>query len=229
MSIETNTPSVQPILFINPMACATWAGWKTHTRRVFQLPRGMVWYDDLGGEKEGWFCDEGGSGWWHVSEIACPYGQPGDLLYVKEGWRAPRALDALPGSALPHNVPLWYPADGSKAFITNAGEPGRLRSARFMPRRCSRMTLGIKATRVERLQEISETDAKAEGVRPSYITPPPGEFTPFKCGTWSQGFEDLWNSINAARGYGWDTNPWVHVIEFDAIRKNVDDVLREAA
>jgi hypothetical protein len=68
----------------------------------------------------------------------------------------------------------------------------------FMPRRASRITLEITAVRVERLHDISESDAKSEGED-------------------REGFKRLWDSENAKRGYCWEVNPWVWVIEFKTV------------
>lgn len=77
-----------------------------------------------------------------------------------------------------------------------------------MPRWASRITLEVVSVRVERVQEISAADARAEGIR-----------QPKDWETWSDQhgileYRNLWNSINAKRGFGWDKNPWVWVIEF---------------
>jgi hypothetical protein len=84
---------------------------------------------------------------------------------------------------------------------------GRWRHPNHMPRWASRITLEVIDVRVERVQEISEEDAKAEGCllipcAPKYID------------TYRETFADLWNSINEKRGFGWDVNPWVWVVEF---------------
>ena len=89
-----------------------------------------------------------------------------------------------------------------------------------MPRWASRITLRITNVRVERVQEISEEDAQAEGFRREPAMPiDPRDW-----------FRVLWDSINAGRGYPWSANPWVWVVEFTSILENVDAVLaREAA
>jgi hypothetical protein len=73
----------------------------------------------------------------------------------------------------------------------------------FMPRWASRITLEVVSVRVERLQEISDSDARAEGV-----------LCDLNC---RRPFVNLWDFINAERGYGWDSNPWVWVIDFERI------------
>jgi len=86
-------------------------------------------------------------------------------------------------------------------------------SSLFRPRQTSRMTLEIIDIRVERLQEITEEDAIAEGIW--------GKGEPYQgIGDLpSDRFRDLWDSLNAKRGYSWDINPWVWVIEFKRIEK----------
>lgn len=75
----------------------------------------------------------------------------------------------------------------------------------FMPRAASRITLEVTDVRAERLQDISETDAIAEGC-------PNGATRPID---W---YRTLWDDLNAARGFGWDTSPWVWVVEFRRIK-----------
>jgi hypothetical protein len=99
----------------------------------------------------------------------------------------------------------------------------RYKTARFMPRWASRITLEINGVRVERVQNITETDAEAEGVERwvigdgwrEYGLSPADESA---CGapmeTARESFRTLWDSINSARGYGWDANPWVWAVEF---------------
>lgn len=105
--------------------------------------------------------------------------------------------------------------------------PTRWRPSIFMPRWASRITLEIVTVRVERLQEITVTDVLAEGIKQTepdsfYLAPLDGvpDFP------WTQAipaFASLWNSINEKRGYGWDTNPWVWVIEFKKIDQQRGD------
>jgi hypothetical protein len=89
-----------------------------------------------------------------------------------------------------------------------------------MPKRASRLTLTVTDVRVQRVQEISEDDVKAEGVRPEGPD------------LWDRvemlaRFAGLWDSLNAKRGFGWDVNPWVVAMTFTAERRNID--AREAA
>lgn len=168
-----------------------------------------------------------------------------ELRWVREPWRASSAHDDLKPSEIPVGDGINYYADG-EGYLT-----GRYRHARFMPRWASRLTLRITDVRVERLQEISEPDALAEGV-----TMPELEREEFDaslcarcggtllymsvanggahfdtdctdCSTARDRYRHLWNFINGADS--WAANPWVWVLCFDVIKANVDQVLREAA
>jgi len=100
-------------------------------------------------------------------------------------------------------------------FCADAPHDGPFRSPTHMPRWASRITLEITAVRVERLQDISEEDAKAEGVEPIGI-PAVDPFTGEHLGdepSWRYGFQCLWERINGKK-HSWSSNPWVWVIEF---------------
>ena len=85
-----------------------------------------------------------------------------------------------------------------------------------MPREAARLFLAVKNVRLERLQDISSDDACNEGVECCKDCMEHGGCNlPGVCAYSKQEFKELWNSINAKRGYGWDTNPWVWVIEFE--------------
>jgi len=122
----------------------------------------------------------------------------GDRLWVRETFSyreyAFNRIERL------QNFHYW--ADGEVKF----GNWSRPVSPIFMPRWASRITLDITSVRVERVQEISEEDARAEGVEPDKET-----------GSYKDSFMVLWDRLNARRGFGWDKNPWVWVIEFRVI------------
>ena len=191
----------RPILFSAPMVRALLDGSKTQTRRIFKLPPGCSWYDGLGGEKDGWLQDDTGPAWWHVSEQRCPYGQPGDRLWVREAW-APRAID-------PECTTAAYRATDDECN-------GPWKPSIHMPRWASRIDLEITGARVERLQDISEADARAEGA-PGYEEgvdePPPSDDYQW---SYRASFQRLWERINGAES--WAANPWVWVVEFRRIR-----------
>ena len=197
-----------PILFSAPMVRALLAGTKTQTRRIFKPDR-MTWdangryttYAMRGGE-----LSTTGSGpfkpssWLHY----CPYGQPGeDRLYVRETWAAPHAYDHLPPRLIPQDARIHYAATEDRGGLL-------WRPSIHMPRWASRITLEVTGVLVERLQEISYEDARAEGVEFWRNDGTLTELPP--CSEHRYAFEDLWTSINGADS--WNANPWVWVVSF---------------
>ena len=112
------------------------------------------------------------------------------------------------------------PTLGYVAYRADGEYPARLKDTHvwrpsiFMPRWASRITLKITGVRVERLQDISEDDAIAEGAIPVSGFNSDGSNGPT---TYIDAFADLWDSINAKRGFGWDANPWVFVLGFERV------------
>lgn len=148
----------------------------------------------------------------------------GDRLYVREAWRTEsRAYDDLAPSDMGGEETVIYEADSDwKANKT----VGRLRQGMHMPRWASRLTLTVTDVRVQRLQEITEADAIAEGCPVSTV---PGTIGHPLCqlgfnemGTPIFWFRKLWNGLNAARGHGWDVNPWVVAVTFTVEHSNID-------
>lgn len=131
----------------------------------------------------------------------CPYGVPGDRLWVREAWRTARMYDDIPPSDLPRTARIWHEASDLPPDF----EPGRYRHGRFMCRWMSRISLEVTDVRVQRVQDISEEDCKAEGAPWEDCWP-----------TYKQSFEALWDSINAERA-PWASNPWVWAIMFKRI------------
>jgi hypothetical protein len=147
----------------------------------------------------------------------CPYGKFGDKLWVREKWATVYALDTTRASALRAGFPCEFSAGGTDVHgFDHLGDRGRWRPSIFMPRSASRITLEITAVRVERLQQITESDAKAEGVMllTGSKSRPLGSKEKSQPVTHHQTFHGLWDSLNEKRGYGWDGNPWVWVISF---------------
>lgn len=186
----------RPILFSGPMVRAILEGKKTQTRRVVRpqpeiipgAPALQAWLEVV---------DDG--------TIPCPYGVPGDRLWVRETWgRTDYEYDG------PFQNCTIYRADGESGLSDVTAN--RWRPSIHMPRWASRLTLEVVDVRVERVQSISNTDAEAEGVAAwakAYCSQRPrDELQP-----WAY-FQLLWDSINKSRGYGWDANPWVWVVEF---------------
>jgi len=183
------------MLFNDEMVRAILEGRKTQTRRVIKGVDGKNWL-------------KGASN--HVVHAAdhCPYGQPGDRLWVRE------AHAIVPRTAYAQSVgvdQILKPDDDHDAAIFRAGwersKPGPWRPSIHMPRWASRITLDITDVRVERLQDISTADAKAEG------GPTHGHSGAEI--SHRRGFRHLWSQINGPDS--WDANPWVWVIEFRRI------------
>ncbi len=147
-----------------------------------------------------------------LATASCQHGQVGDRLWVREHWRTLPLLDAMPPREIPSGSAVWFDADGDcgRTF-------GRFRPGMFMPRWASRITLEITEVRVERLQDISEADAIAEGL--IRVRGPLGstmwEYSETDGGQFADprvAYHMLWDSIN---GLGsWDANQWVFVICF---------------
>ena len=135
-------------------------------------------------------------------------GRPGDLLWVRETWGI---HDADPARA-------WFRADpGVEDCVAKSTAGWKWRPSIHMPRWASRITLRLTDVRVERVQEISADDAIAEGIDR------PGTMNPYIDGNAMVRavFRNLWDSINAKRGYGWDVNPWVWVLVFEPVPTEV--------
>lgn len=200
----------RPIIFSAPMVRAILAGTKTQTRRAgkpVRHPDLGNWYDigALALEHEPQ----------HVIERACPYGQPGDRLWVREttvkveehGYVGPVYVESDEGRAALEGGLAPDPDDCTEV------EPHelRLRPSIFMPRSMARILLEIVSVRVERLQDISESDAEAEGAM-SWSAEQESPARDLEPGDERIAFRELWESINGSAS--WDANPWVWVVEF---------------
>lgn len=203
----------RPILFSGEMVRAILEGRKTQTRRVvkfrpsmlkgltgqvqehfemktvYSMPRGgfVFWSGDPGKEFSDAAYQDSDEG------LRCPYGERGDRLWVRETFS--NAEPILYRATLPIYLKdieyIWKPSI-------------------FMPRWASRITLQITNVRVERVQSISEMDAMNEGLWNGYTSTGPDDYNRRK-------FAELWDKLNAKRGFGWDVNPWVWVIEFQKV------------
>lgn len=214
-------PREIPIPYSPEMVRARRAGIKTNTRRKVRLPndaREVRYWAPPSGRSQPGYADPGVN-WWndrgnHLDP--CPYGQPGDLLWVREAWRTLAIYNDLPPRDLPRDAPIWYEADGP-APVQFAG--GRYRHARFMMRWMSRGLDEVVEIRVERLQDISEADAKAEGVVEHWL----GQDR--RCnvdggvmvgGSPIYAYRRLWEEINGAGT--WAKNPLVWVVSFKVLK-----------
>lgn len=194
----------RPILFSAPMVRALLAGTKTQTRRrVKPQPQG------------GWSSGDHGCSCDARENVGpCPYGKAGDRLWVKETWKADQIWDGFRPLDVPEGEAVLYTADEHATRVIPF-DWGRRRPSIFMRRWMSRITLELTGVRVERLNEISEEDAEAEGVvgcarQNSY---------PRGCEGLPQRAEYaiLWESINGSGS--WGANPWVWVLEFERVEE----------
>lgn len=215
-------PHEHPIIFSAPMVAAILAGRKTMTRRLVKPP------------VEGDFADldDDGSYWWSglaAHERRCPYGKPGDHLWVRETFRyyfdAPDLWDCIQyRQDMSKRKPDVDHMDNETGFAfeqrcecleSGEGAETRWRSPIHMPRWASRITLEITEIRVQRLHDISESDAKAEGVEElpggfyRAYHPMPGQVA---CLLARISFGQLWASIHGTDS--WHANPWVWVLTF---------------
>lgn len=207
----------RPILMNGAMVRATLAGTKTQTRRIMKPqpygngfmaggelrchndylpPSAILWKD--------------GSVVGYDAESLCPFGVPGDQLWVRETWNV-RGLGwgMKPSRAAKISAPgaCVYAADeGSEKWMNG------WRTSIHMPRAFSRITLEVTGVRVERLGEISDTDSMAEGIDRAQVESyrHAGADRPA-----AHAFRALWESINGPGS--WDANPWVWVIEFKRV------------
>lgn len=236
----------RPILFSAPMVRAILEGRKCQTRRVVKHDPSMPNYFPLAhvdGTVGAFFSSadsivDGVT----LQKMWCPYGKPGDLLWVRETWKpVVRSIG---------NSRVYYAADKSYREDERAGplwtfERGnRLRPSIHMPRWASRITLRVTNVRVERVRGISEVDAKAEGCEPvEYLHGWQGyretggklhhcqslserapewmvEPRPYHMDDCNQtaidSFATLWDTING-KTHPWESNPWVWVVEFERI------------
>lgn len=213
----------RPILFSGPMVRAILDGTKTQTRRVVGLDtlqpsttsgyewtfRGKAPVRSIAQQKRA-----AGGCWQDLTAgqflALCPYGEPGDRLWVKETYALHHAWDAHPPSAGgAASKRVWHRADAPDAIDGR----GRWRQSIHMPRWASRLTLGVTSVRVERLHDITEDDARAEGVEPSYGKGWDGQRAQILSAR--DGFAHLWTSINGSES--WVANPFVWVVCFKRV------------
>lgn len=210
------------ILFSGSMVKAILAGTKTQTRRVMKpqpvdgySPEDQArWYTpgvvDRWGELQpadydvfGVSTYDGEQGW------VCPYGAPGDLLYVRETWYCPKQLGGTY-----HREKRLYRADEGPL----RDYPGvKWKPAIHMPREFSRILLEITDVRVERVNQISEADAEAEGVDKVSVLESGDGATGLLLDGYRANFAALWQKLNGPRGYGWDVNPLCWVVSFKRV------------
>ena len=208
----TTAVKERPILFSGPMVRAIMDGRKTQTRRIVKPQPPCACVYEINGNQNKAICLAGPGAdvparpWFvppYVNKaqywVCCPYGTVGDRLWIRETWR-PIVSGTREGG-------FDYRANDPSA--SGVGFTKWTPSI-HMPRLASRITLEITSVRVERLNDISAEDAKAEGIM--FGTGKPGQ-----CRTCAKGaFMDLWNSINGVDS--WLQNPWVWVVEFKRVK-----------
>jgi hypothetical protein len=240
-----------PVIMSGPMVRRTLDGLKTNTRRLLYAERKA-----RGGRVPGSASfvpthpappgnPMKGTYWalsvWHKVQV-------GDRLWVRENWRTSRKYDGVKPADLPErDVTVLFEAGGSIANHEDGWRPdtwpqagalpdwaGKLRSAIHMPRWASRLALVVTATKIERLQDISDADAQAEGARRFDDIPGTHPY-PASEGRWSMEMPTSTNtclgSARAAFGnywvrlhgpHSWHDNPWVVAVAFTARRQNID-------
>ena len=215
--------SVKPILFNTDMVQAILDGRKTVTRRIIKPQPETVYVNseqrDIANRNQIAFkiMDNGGKDCYTFP----PY-QPGDILYVRETWQKTYIND---GTTHPTNFKYEYKASDEQRTVY------RWLPSIHMPKEAARIWLKVTNVRVERLQDITEEQAKAEGIseewamawwKPTYNDPDSGGYPEYrKTFAW-----DLWDSTVKKADvdqYGWKSNPWVWVIEFERCEKPRED------
>lgn len=205
----TTVTKERSILFSGPMVRAILEGKKTQTRRVIKPQPNLKDRNTLSSElmTEAWQAG--------FVDVHSPYNRHG-WLWVRETWVLGRAsheertdVPLSPPQRGGARSPVIYRSDS----LYNDSE-FKWKPSIFMPRWACRIVLEIEEVRVQRLHEISEEDAKAEGVKRG----------PCNCADWAScgcplssyrlAYSKLWESLNAKRGFGWDRDPFVWVIEF---------------
>ncbi|MCS4496240.1 morphogenetic protein [Pantoea sp. B623] len=180
-----------PILLNAEMVRAVLDGGKTQTRRILKV-------QPHAGVRNSVFVKSGYEDG-HGKELVCPFGAVGDRLWVRETWARYNIDQDTHDIAYRATTPDDWPKEG------------RWRPSIHMPRWASRITLEITGVRVERLQDITNQDAMAEGIGHLYAydesQPTPKDAT--------RRFAELWQSIYGADS--WQANPWVWVIEFKRV------------
>lgn len=222
----------RPILFSGPMVSAILRGQKTQTRRTVK-PQPVELMEDGAHTKYAWRRGLYALRMYPSNSAMlahCPYGTPGDLLWVRETWSVGKCADGLSptclhiGTWIKDNGGCWYAAGGEPAHPISP--KGKVRSSLHMPRWASRLTLEVTRVRVERLQDISEADAIGEGML-TVSLPASGPSTergkPSIGSNPRRRFEHVWSGINGTES--WAKNPWVWAVTFDVHETNVECVM----
>lgn len=263
--VFVRTPRELPILFSVPMIRALLAGSKTQTRRLLKMPPGVIkrgvdprmdeWMGNRYTKGSGQYpggnpeytgdqppgllvtCLDG-----TCQRVPCPYGIPGDKLWAKETWARRLDEDHLSPSQLTPGW-AWYWADPQTCNTGCAGAAGKKRVSIHMPRWASRITLEVTDVRVQRLQDISEEDARTEGPlfaidqeqtvmfphltaernrgcsacrgEPLGVSELCHDSLRGKLRPFACWYATVWDGINGAGS--WERNPWVWCVSFSRV------------
>jgi hypothetical protein len=218
------------ILFSAPMVSALLDGRKTVTRRAVK-GIALKWLEEFDPSYVA-----------HTENAMCPYGKPGERLWVRETWgvishdfdehgnmidwepdRPASAIREMRFGQGYYSGHVIYRADGEATWAGDDDGGGDDRSAWkpsiHMPRIASRILLEITDVRVERLQDITEDQAEAEGAAPAWLDENDNDNDTVHAAappTYRRGFAQLWRDINGTGA--WDANPWVWVVEFRCLK-----------
>lgn len=213
-SAKNTGPRDRPILMRGHLVREALADRKLHTRRIIKPQPTREAYGLIGHPKLCGHFGEHVFGACMAKLVPCPYGAPGDRLWAKE---THAIIDTHCWPDLPHR----FGPDGAIAYYREGFDRAhgfRWRPSIHMPRWASRLLLEIVSVHVERLQDITEEDAKLEGVEPVELT---RKVYPSRLAadvverSYREGFAKAWREINGAKS--WDENPWVWVIAFRRI------------
>lgn len=205
----------RPIIFSPPMVRALLEGRKTQTRRIAK-PK---WNTGANPDFTGWRAERIAERRWQIlctsvgAVVDTPYAI-GDRLWVREAHALVPSSAYRMSDGVAQNVD---PADRDRACVYREGWERcapRWRPSIHMPRWASRITLTVTDVRVQRLQDISEADIAAEGIKRGFSGGQHGEEGLY------EDFSDLWNSLHGPDA--WDANPWVVVPTFTVAHGNID-------
>lgn len=227
----------RPILFSGKMVRAIRDEKKTQTRRIIKpaITRvewnrepGWCWVYSNPLKTKSQYTNSYSKDWPQTLLPFCPYGEIGDRLWVRETWQSYMDVTGDPDLHRFENCKT-DPATGKKYIVyyrsmyNEDDDPGDWSPSIHMPRWASRITLEITDIHAEQLRDISEEDARAEGAVYAYTEAFKREHGHYPAGIIDAScavgqFASLWDSINADRGYSWESNPWVWVIGFKPVQ-----------
>lgn len=206
--------SIRPMPVFKPeLRQANRDGLKSQTRRVVE-PQ-ITWQEDIFQRRKSGTIDQ-----FTYSEFmdTCPYGKAGDYCYMREPLM--RGFGDV----------AYYADDNRMVRHVLTGEPITWRWKRdlltsiFMPREAARLIYRYVEIRVEKVQDISRNDAKAEGAKGVWKNPPENKdhYTKVLLNPYVANYSIIWDKINAERGYPWNSNPWVWVLKYKPLEVRGD-------